>query len=171
MQRFISVTWLNKSVLNAVFVQIDLAHHQISSYTLQMRNQFIRSDTMKAGLKMELDARKEQVSAAQKDLEVIFGKKLDTVDKDPALKEQVDSCLLKLEAAFTSLTGTMKSVKAAIEPYLNSICIVLTCSFMGPLVESYPDLCPCPCFAEEPPVSKKAKAKASPPAPAEVPKQ
>ena len=126
---------------------------------------------MKAGLKMELDARKEQVLAAQKDLEVIFGKKLDTVDKDPALKEQVDSCLLKLEAAFTSLTGTMKSVKAAIEPYLNSICIVLTCSFMGPLVESYPDLCPCPCFAEEPPVSKKAKAKASPPAPAEVPKQ
>ena len=80
---------------------------------------------MKSGLKAELDARKEQISGSQKELEVLFGKRLDTVDKDPALKEQVDSCLRMLEAAFTSLNGTLKSVKAAIEPYLKSMCIFL----------------------------------------------
>ena len=88
---------------------------------------------MKSGLKAEPDARKEQISAAQKDLETFFGKKLDTVDKDLALKEQVDSCLRMLEAAFTSLNGTLKSVKAAIEPYLKSMCIFLHVwfGFMG----------------------------------------
>jgi len=42
---------------------------------------------------------------------------------------------------------------------------------MGPWIGLYPDLCPGPFLAEEPPVPKKAKAKASPPQPAETPKQ
>lgn len=70
---------------------------------------------MKSGLVGQLAARKEEVLRVKTELESLFACKLDTVANDKELKDRYDAALKSVDATATSLSGTMKSVKAAIE--------------------------------------------------------
>lgn len=80
----------------------------------------LRSESLKVAFEAELLARKDEVSAGKTKLEVAYsktlGKTVEGVSQDVALMEEISQALGMASAAFTSMNGTVKSIKAAIEP-------------------------------------------------------
>ena len=73
---------------------------------------------MLSGFKAELGARKDAIAVAKTALEGSYAKTLGKTDKeiqdDQDLFETLTKNLAGVEAAFTSLNGTIKSIKLAI---------------------------------------------------------
>lgn len=76
---------------------------------------------MKTSLAEQLLARKTEIATARDELESVFSTpKLDTSVKDNSEhKQRYDAAIRKCDTAYTSLAGTMRSIKAAIEPKIN----------------------------------------------------
>jgi hypothetical protein len=70
------------------------------------------------GFATELDARKSSITNAKGELECIYAQTLGKPEKDvignPELYEKITTQLANVDAAFTSLNGTLKSIKTAI---------------------------------------------------------
>lgn len=71
------------------------------------------------GFTKELEARKADVSKAKADLEAVYAQTLGKPDKDviaqPELLQRINNFLAAVDAAFTSLNGTIKSVKTSVD--------------------------------------------------------
>lgn len=132
----------------------------------------------------ELGNRKSNINSVKQELEAVYGQTLGDdkeILKRTDLVERINKSLLNAEAAFTSLTGTIRSIKTAIEtgtfqlhpstyltvndamlfPRIHMLISVLL------LVLSLPSR-----TAKDPPAAKskaKAKAKTAPTPPADAP--
>ncbi|CAK9068949.1 unnamed protein product [Durusdinium trenchii] len=77
------------------------------------------SQTLLAGFKNELDISRKAISEVKRQLETTYAKTLGKDEKkiqeDPALSKEISDHLGAAEAAFTSFTGTYKSIKASID--------------------------------------------------------
>ena len=81
----------------------------------------LRSDTLKNSFTRELEARKTNLSDSKAALEALYAQKLDDTATRPDLVEQVNTALRTCEAAMTSYNGTVRSIKLAVESWLNNI--------------------------------------------------
>ena len=79
----------------------------------------LRSTILQNGFSSELASRSQALAECKKDLEVLYAEKLgpDDLKSKPELVTRVESALRKCDAALTSYTGTMKSIKLAIDFY------------------------------------------------------
>ena len=77
-----------------------------------------RSKTLLDGFSTELDARKTAITNAKGELECIYAQTLGKPEKDvignKELYEKIVLQLANVDAAFTSLNGTLKSIKMAV---------------------------------------------------------
>ena len=71
------------------------------------------------GFKSELTARKEAMDTAKTQLEGVYAKTLGKTEKEiqetTELHTEITRALAKMEAAFNSFNGTIKSIKLAID--------------------------------------------------------
>ena len=79
----------------------------------------LRSATLLAGFQSELTARKDAITAAKADCEASYAATLSKSDadiqKNPTLMSTITTNLAKMDSAFTSFNGTIKSIKLAID--------------------------------------------------------
>ena len=88
---------------------------------------------MKCGLADQLGERKDQISKVKTELEVLFSSKLENIKTDKDLQDRYNTALKNADAAYTSLGGTMKSVKVAIESWIgNDLYCKKQCLDLGP---------------------------------------
>lgn len=81
-----------------------------------------RSSTLLNGFSGELDICRKNISEVKRVLEVVYSKTLGKAEKDieadVTLKTEISDSLGKADAAFTSFTGTYKSIKASLDSQL-----------------------------------------------------
>ena len=77
------------------------------------------------GFVAELESRKRTIEHAKTELESVYAKSLSKTDQeigaDKPLLESIQKNMAALDAAFTSLNGTLKSTKQAIDTQLEYI--------------------------------------------------
>lgn len=74
---------------------------------------------MKAGYKSELESRKGSLQDSKTALEVLYAKiNEDAINKNPELKEQHMTALRVADSAIDAFSGSLKTVKVAIESRL-----------------------------------------------------
>ena len=143
-----------------------------------------RSKALLDGFLGELGNRKSNINSVKQELEAVYGQTLGDdkeILKRTDLVERINKSLLNAEAAFTSLTGTIRSIKTAIETWTfqlhPSTYLTVNDAMLFPrihmlisvllLVLSLPSR-----TAKDPPAAKskaKAKAKTAPTPPADAP--
>ena len=76
-----------------------------------------RSDTLKNGFVTELEARSNAIQKLKGDMEGIYAKQIseDDLKNDPSKKVAVENVLNSCEAVMTSLNGTLRGIKLAVE--------------------------------------------------------
>ena len=96
-----------------------------------------RSPTLLDGFKSELAARKDAINNAKLALESSYAKTLGKTEKviqeDGGLVSEINGHIAKIEAAFNSFNGTIKSIKTAIDSSLISVVIVSHFFGLSPL--------------------------------------
>ena len=70
---------------------------------------------MKTGFTQELTARNSALAAAKSELESLYGENLEDLKDRPEISARVEAALRACEAAVTSYTGTLRSIKLSIE--------------------------------------------------------
>ena len=72
---------------------------------------------MRAGFKGELDARSKSFNDAKGTLEQLYASCLseDSIKKDPSLQGRIDGAIRACDAAVTAFSGTIRSIKTAME--------------------------------------------------------
>ena len=70
---------------------------------------------MKDGFTNELKARQSSLASVKGELESLYAERLDDLKDRPDVSKRCDDSLRKCEAVVTSYTGTMRSIKLAIE--------------------------------------------------------
>ena len=70
---------------------------------------------MKNGFTQELNARNSSLASAKLELENLYGENLEDLKDRPEIIARVDAALRACEAAVTSYTGTLRSIKLSID--------------------------------------------------------
>lgn len=79
---------------------------------------------MRTGFNSELAARRDALMASKQDLESLYGETMgsdEVVRAKTELVQRISKSLLSADATFTSLNGTIKSIKTAVDPCHSNI--------------------------------------------------
>ena len=79
---------------------------------------------MRTGFNSELAARRNAIMTSKQELESLYGQTMgsdEAVRKKTELVQNINKALLSADAASTSLNGTIKSIKTAVEPCHSNI--------------------------------------------------